>query len=193
MAAPLVQAIALLIKLFHPTYNNSIVHQPCEISKYNSKASSLGLLSKTCCSQSSSRWHPGRCLSSRPLHPDTNSPGHWLAAVSQDWQATSHAWEGGAPKSFISCCLDTDACQKQATYWSPFHCGSLGTEVVFSLESLLFQPFWLLPLRDKKTQVWQHLRGIYEMSFLYLNNDKGSGVSWKMQVSRLWLQLYWLL
>lgn len=78
----------------------SIVFLPCELSKYNSKALGEGLQSTTCYSQSSSCWHTGRCLSSRSLHPDTNSPGHWLVAVSQDWQATSHSGEGGAPKSF---------------------------------------------------------------------------------------------
>ena len=49
---------------------------------------------------------PGTCLSSRSLHPDTNSPGQWLAAVSQDWQANGHAGEGGAQRSFMSCSLE---------------------------------------------------------------------------------------
>lgn len=40
---------------------------------------------------SNSVWHPGRCLSQRSrLHPDTNSFGHWLPAVSQDWRPTRH-------------------------------------------------------------------------------------------------------
>lgn len=41
---------------------------------------------------SNSVWHPGRCLSQRSrLHPDTNSFGHWLPAVSQDCRPTRHA------------------------------------------------------------------------------------------------------
>lgn len=101
-----------------PTYftANSTVKQLWELFKYYTKAFSEALLSTTGFSKSSSCWHPGRCLSSRSLHPDTNSPGHRLVAVSQDWQATSHAGEGGSAKSFMSCCLDTEASRRQTTY-----------------------------------------------------------------------------